>query len=344
MQRAQLQHISFLRRTKLYAIIGAALLNIGWLTANPYSWILGLFYLRHASWSVLQAITSLLVLQYYYHSVFWHALLTVYPWSIALLINVLMSALLMSLWHLWYYCAHRALSAPKLKGVILVFVFLVLSEYAWQALSIGLYRTTPMLANPITAAFTSHLQAYAMVSFLMLVSIVVQYPQWLLAMSLLLLIPKKEIEQIPNRLSMITIVPEGQVVDQSKSAIFPEIEQLGESYYSIYRSNFGLNGLVRKRHLVPWIESGYESGGSKRLLCGKSCYLVMICYDALFNDYLEELSEATAIIVVSNLSDFANTPMPYYFEQQLAYIYLSTNSPVQYVDQLKKKSWGYAVR
>ena len=62
--------------------------------------------------------------------------------------------------------------------------------------------------------------------------------------------------------------------------------------------------------------------------------LVVICYDALFSDVIDEAKQADQLVVVSNLSDLKQTPFPTYYLRYVTYLHFVTGKPVIYRDQL----------
>ena len=140
-------------------------------------------------------------------------------------------------------------------------------------------------------------------------------------------------QQPAKWLEEINIAGEGESVTDVGNAI---ISQRIYSQNSVYHASIGVGDVVGvsiKQHLVPFVESGYQSQIMNRLfIYDQHNFLVLICNDALYTDWLST-TNLDAAVVVTHLADFKNTPLLSYFDKKLRYISLLKSFPIRHVDQ-----------
>ncbi|MDC3180663.1 hypothetical protein OAT84_00765 [Gammaproteobacteria bacterium] len=305
------------------SILSSIFIGLGYLHASPWLWFLGIYsYDRFASFQI-RALIQVWLLGYFYLLIYQQALILVQPnWhQVYLLLTVL---LFFAVWCIWFYMMDR-LYTDKAR----LFLWLVLSENIWQWCGIGLYRSTPMLVSmPFDRLvyFTGGLSLY--------IFFAMGCYRWL-GVGLIFLLSCLSYQLPSVALQLPTVLAEGVDYLGEENTIYHNLE---EPTYSRY-VGYSFQGVVSKRHPVGFVEP-YLSGRGERLLCDQACYLVLICYDVLFDDWLEEYSSASAIIAVSNLALFAQSPFYHYFQNQLAYIHIRSKKPVIYRDTLKSIDWG----
>ncbi len=303
------------------------LIGVGYLHASVGLWLLGIRLYDDASPRWIRSLMQVALIAYYYAAIYQDALLTVMP-NGAIASTMLSAIILMVIWWIWFFIFDHVQHSK-----ILTFIWLVLSENIWQWFDIALYRTTPMLVQVPFDVLVYYLGGGAIyVFYLLAVS-----RSWMVTILCIGLLSLIGYDSLSSDLYQINVLPEGVSYIGQENTIY---HHLDNPQYSAYQGTSHFEGYVKKKHPVPFAESHYQKGDGSRLICDKKCYLVLICYDALFDDWLSEYHQADAIIVVSNLMQFENTPLSQYFRQQLKYLHLRSQKPLVYRDRLYSENLG----
>jgi hypothetical protein len=271
-----------------------------------------------------------------YSGVFLKALLQVFPqvYYYIYLFSMLAGVLL---WLIWFTVMDTAKSRQP-YSIFFVWLWLCLSENFWQLLSVGLFRTTAMLSvEPFShlvywfGTFALHLFFVLAASQNLLINILVVIAMGFMSHQM-------ESHDVDKTLDVFAEGEERK--PRSPNSIQPFFDYQYGSYFSSFAGRGDYSGISRKRHLVPWVESAYTAGITSRLICGEKCYMVLICYDIFFDDWLDEAPNSDGMIIVSNLKDFENTPMLKYYEKQIEYLHLRSRLPLIYRDTLQYMTRG----
>lgn len=319
-QRARL----YLGRGDLWGVLW---LHMGLMHCLPALWLPGHFLLfkrlhRGYKHALVYAMLTVFYDVFLYGAVFYQALKACFFPTKVVWIYILSIVGMVALWWLWFYSYQLC---HRIKGwwrVLAIFVFLCLAERGWQFLNIGIYRTTPLLVDPLFSSIMVTWPQAALLVVFALVACMSHVHLRCLVLTLLLL--RTELYVSPTHNYDFSVYPEGSLVEAQGDAMSPITYQKDKDFYSSVVGLGALTGRVDKRHLVPWVESGYTSGRDSRYISDGTRYLVLICYDALFDDYLDEIRDTQGVVVVSNLTAFDQTPFLTYFVKQLWYIQLRT--------------------
>jgi hypothetical protein len=310
-----------------FSCISSLLIGAGYLHASPWLWLSGIKLFNDASPRWVRSLIQVALIAYYYFAIYQDALFTVYP-KFAYESVLVSAVILFGLWWIWFLIFDHVR-----HSVIQTFIWFVLSESIWQWLDIALYRTTPMLAQTPFDVLVYYLGGGAIYVFYVL-AVSRSLMACALSISLLSLIGYTPLS---THFYPVNILAEGDVYTGQENTIY---HHLDDHQYSVYQGTSSFRGYAKKKHPVPFAESYYQKGIGSRLICDQKCYLVLICYDALFDDWIEEYDQADAIIVVSHLIQFEDTPLYQYFRQQIKYLHLRSQKPLIYRDSLYSENLG----
>ena len=226
-------------------------------------------------------------------------------------------------------------------------LFLGVVDYLWQPLGLAFYRIIPVLMTSPWQQVLAVLGYVGVGAFFVVIHLLhrplLRHSLWVLP----LMIQMNLVGQTPPPLPLtwsslpsssqsLLIFPEGQGRDwtQGSAIVSHRWHDQGHIYHTMRGIGDAL-GMAQKKHLIPLIESGYTQGSGHPLIEYHGLKLwVLICYDAFFSDVLIHAQDADLIVVVSQLSDLKNTPMPTYFLHTLRFIAMSQHKDLIYIDGL----------
>ena len=329
----QAQAAWYLDQSRLYLVSGI-FLHMGVIWLNPVWLAISLILLprqKVSFRSLMYFSQGVLIDIYYYAPPYYLALDQLRDNAPQLIFGL--GIMFISAWVLWSYLF--MLSHKASWHYILPTSWLVYSHKLWEFVGIGFYDISPIMMNtPWEGLITVLGQGAIWVliwSIFALRHVIFRYYVLLLAC----IAPVISYQDYSNSwLNEINIYGESQgfSVDRGDAIISKRIYTENQ----VYHASIGIGDVVGtsiKQHLVPFIESGYDSKiANRQFIFKQHNFLVLICNDALFTDWLY-LSNVEAIIVLTHLADLQDTPLLSYFSKKLAYTSLLKEIPVMHVDQ-----------
>jgi len=313
--------------------VSGLFVHIGLLWLNPIYVAIGILLLPAGNATLRKVFCfslSILIDIYYYAPAYYAALVQTQenPYQIIVGLGV---AFIMA-WVVWSYIFMMCSSVSWYY--ILPTSWLVYSHKIWELVGIGFYDISPIIMHT---------------PFEGLVSVMGQGAIWLVIWSLFAL-RHRRLRYVILVLVFIAPVASYQESDHwlDEIHIYGESQKAGEvkgnaiiskrmyEKNNIYHASIGIGDVVGvsiKRHLVPYIESGYQTKIiNRQFTYNQHKFLVLICNDALYTDWMGT-DNSEAVVVVTHLSDLEGTPLIAHFAKKLRFVSLLKSLPILHVDQ-----------
>lgn len=242
------------------------------------------------------------------------------------------------LWAIWSFIYLRLFQQHSL-GVVAI-PWLIGSSAAWGSVGLGFYDISPIIINSPWESLVILLGNWAVWVTLFCLHFL-RHPILCYYILMLALACPNMLTQ-PNDMSWLDFhiyaESDGFDVYEGNAIVSRRIQQ-GDKFLHISRGIGEVYGESVKQHMIPFVEH-YDHAFSNRVLSYKNhSLLVLICNDALYADWYEQMTKNEVLLVLSHLALLYDTPLINYFDKKLRYITLNFQKPVLHIDQKFNKAY-----